>query len=59
MENFNLGDILFQLFLFFGMIVFILLLFFFFRSNKKRKMQLDRLEEKMDQVLEQLAKNKF
>ena len=54
MSSFNIGDILFQL-VYLAFLVFILsLIVSFFRSRKKRRMQMDRLEEKIDALNEQL-----
>ena len=54
MSSFNIGDMIFQLF-YLGFIVFIIsLIVSFFRSRKKRRMQMDRLEEKIDALNEQL-----
>ncbi|MGE7603432.1 resistance to Congo red protein [Peribacillus sp. NPDC097675] len=54
MSSFNIGDMLYQLF-FIGFIVLIIcLIVSIFRSSKKRRMQMDRLEEKIDALNEQL-----
>ncbi|MED4532940.1 DUF4083 domain-containing protein [Metabacillus fastidiosus] len=46
-----------QLF-YFGFLLFIIVLIisFFLRSNKKRNSQLDRMEKKLDELIEQLKK---
>ncbi|MED4452499.1 DUF4083 domain-containing protein [Metabacillus fastidiosus] len=46
-----------QLF-YFGFLSFVIVLIIsvFLRSNKKRKSQLDRMEDKLDELLEQLKK---
>ncbi|PLS03364.1 DUF4083 domain-containing protein [Neobacillus cucumis] len=46
----NIGDIIFQLFAILVPIVFIVAIIFFVRSSKKRKEQLDRIEEKLDRI---------
>ena len=46
----NIGDIIFQLFAILVHIVFIVAIIFFVRSSKKRKEQLDRIEEKLDRI---------
>ncbi|WP_328028585.1 DUF4083 family protein [Metabacillus fastidiosus] len=53
----NIGDIVVQLF-YFGFLLFIIVLIisFFLRSNKKRNSQLDRMEKKLDELIEQLKK---
>lgn len=45
---FNIGDVIFQLFALLIPIVIIVAIIFFVRSSKKRKEQLDRIEEKLD-----------
>jgi cbb3-type cytochrome oxidase subunit 3 len=44
----NVGDIIFQLFALGIPIFFIAILFLFWRSSKKKKAQLNRIEEKLD-----------
>ncbi|MEK5392822.1 DUF4083 domain-containing protein [Margalitia sp. FSL K6-0131] len=44
----NTGDIIFQLFTFCIPIVFLVFIISFIVSNKKRKKQLKRIEEKLD-----------
>jgi hypothetical protein len=46
----NVGDIIFQLFALGVLISFIAILFLFWRSSKKRKEQLNRIEDKLDLV---------
>lgn len=53
----NIGDIVFQLFTFLIPIILIVLLIVFVRSSKKRNQQLKRMEEKLDKVSEQKARN--
>ncbi|WNS76476.1 DUF4083 family protein [Bacillus sp. DTU_2020_1000418_1_SI_GHA_SEK_038] len=52
----NIGDIIFQLFALLIPIVIIVGIVFFVRSSKKRKEQLDRIEEKLDRATGQLQK---
>jgi uncharacterized protein YoxC len=51
-----IGDIIYQLFTILIPIVFIVAIIFFVRSSKKRKKQLDRIEEKLDKVSGQAPK---
>jgi uncharacterized protein YoxC len=51
-----IGDIIYQLFTILIPIVFIVAIIFFVRSSKKRKEQLDRIEEKLDKVSGQAPK---
>ncbi|MGM0879152.1 MAG: DUF4083 domain-containing protein [Bacillota bacterium] len=46
----NVGDIIFQLFALGVPIFFIVILFLFWRSLKKKKEQLNRIEEKLDSL---------
>lgn len=55
-EMINIGDILFQLFGILVLVFFIAIIVFVARSSKKRKDQLDRIEEKLDRVLRQIPK---
>ena len=50
LSSFNLGDALFQLFSFAFIVLIIALIVSLFRSNKKRKNQLDRIENKIDDM---------
>lgn len=52
----NIGDILFQLFAILVPIIFIVAIVFFIRSSKRRKEQLDRIEEKLDRTPGQSSK---
>lgn len=52
----NFGDLIFQLFALLVPIVFIVALVFFIRSSKKRKEQLDRIEEKLDPTYQKSSK---
>lgn len=55
MSSFNIGDVLFQL-VYLGFLIFIIsLIVSFFRSRKKHSIQMDRLEEKIDTLIEQLC----
>lgn len=57
MSGFNAGDMLFQLF-YLGFLVWIIsLIVSFVRSRKKQKIQLDRMEKKIDSLTEQLKKS--
>lgn len=55
----NIGDIIFQLFVFLIPIVIIVAIIYFVRSSKKRKEQLDRIEEKLDRASGQTQKNRL
>ncbi len=46
----NVGDIIFQLFALGIPIFFIAIILLFWRSSKKKKEQLDRIEEKVDSM---------
>lgn len=46
----NVGDIIFQLFAIGVPVFFIVILYLFWRSLKKKKDQLDRIEEKLDSL---------
>ena len=46
----NAGDIIFQLFALGVPIFFIAILLFYWRSSKKKKEQLNRIEEKLDSI---------
>lgn len=46
----NVGDIIFQLFTFGSIIIFIGIFFLFLRSSKKKKEQLDRIENKLNSL---------
>lgn len=48
--GFNNGDLIFQLFTLGVPIFFIAILFLFWRSSKKKKAQLNRIEEKLDSL---------
>lgn len=52
----NIGDIIFQLISFIVLGFIILFIVSFFRSLKYRFSQLDRVEKKLDEVLEQQRK---
>jgi uncharacterized protein YoxC len=52
----NIGDIIFQLFAILVPIFFIVIIVFFVRSSRKRKEQLDRIEEKLDRASGQTHK---
>jgi large-conductance mechanosensitive channel len=55
-SSINVGDIIFQLvnFGFFGIAIIIVVSFF--RSNKKRRNQLNRIEEKLNLLTEEIKK---
>ncbi len=53
MSEFHLGDALFQLVVLGGLVVLVFLIVKGIRSFGKRKAQLDRLESKMDSLLEE------
>ncbi|MCM3618281.1 hypothetical protein M3936_11895 [Sutcliffiella horikoshii] len=53
MSEFHLGDALFQLVVLGGLVVMVFLIVKGIRSFGKRKAQLDRLESKMDSLLEE------
>ncbi|MDQ0232604.1 DUF4083 domain-containing protein [Metabacillus malikii] len=53
----NIGDALFQLFYLAFIVLIVALIVSFFRSYKKRNNQLDRIEEKIDDVNQQLKKD--
>ncbi|WP_187393466.1 hypothetical protein [Bacillus sp. E214] len=53
----NIGDIIYQLFSILVVIFFIVMIVSFFRSSKKRKEQLDRIENKLDKLSGQSTKN--
>ncbi|KOO46478.1 hypothetical protein [Priestia koreensis] len=56
MSTFNVGDAIYQL-VFLALLVFVIyFIVTFFRSNKKRKTQLDRIEQKIHDVEERLNK---
>ncbi|MEW4283586.1 DUF4083 domain-containing protein [Priestia koreensis] len=56
MSTFNVGDAIYQL-VFLALLVFVIyFIVAFFRSNKKRKTQLDRIEQKIQGVEERLNK---
>ncbi|MCM3006336.1 DUF4083 domain-containing protein [Priestia koreensis] len=56
MSTFNIGDAIYQL-VFLALLVFVIyFIVAFFRSNKKRKTQLDRIEQKIQGVEERLNK---
>ena len=55
----NIGDIIYQLFSILVVIFFIVMIVSFFRSSKKRKEQLDRIENKLDKLSEQSTKNQL
>ena len=46
----NIGDILFQLISLAIPIVFIVLIIYFWRASRQKKEQLNRIEEKLDQI---------
>ncbi|MFD1777206.1 DUF4083 family protein [Fredinandcohnia salidurans] len=52
----NIGDIIFQLFALLIPIAIIVAIIIFVRSSKKRKEQLDRIEEKLDRASGQSPK---
>ncbi|MEH7374462.1 DUF4083 domain-containing protein [Neobacillus drentensis] len=52
----NVGDIIFQLIYFGFLVLFIILIVSYFRSNKKRWNQLDRIEEKLNLLTEEIKK---
>jgi hypothetical protein len=52
----NVGDIIFQLIYFGFLVLFIILIVSYFRSNKKRRNQLDRIEEKLNLLTEEIKK---
>ncbi|MGE7215398.1 DUF4083 domain-containing protein [Priestia koreensis] len=57
MSTFNIGDAIYQL-VFLALLVFVIyFIMAFFRSNKKRKTQLDRIEQKIQDVEERLNKH--
>ncbi|UNL83758.1 DUF4083 domain-containing protein [Priestia koreensis] len=57
MSTFNIGDAIYQL-VFLALLVFVIyFIVAFFRSNKKRKTQLDRIEQKIQDVEERLNKH--
>lgn len=58
MSGLNWGDILFQLLNIAFLVLIVVLIVSFLRSNKRRRNQLDRLEQKMDEIQEQLNKGK-
>lgn len=49
----NIGDIIFQLFAILVPIFIVVVIVFLVRSSKKRKEQLDRIEDKLDRASEQ------
>ncbi|RSD28873.1 DUF4083 domain-containing protein [Mesobacillus subterraneus] len=52
----NIGDIIFQLFTLLIPFSLIAAIIYFVRSSKKRKEQLDRIEEKLDRAARQQPK---
>ncbi|CAH2716731.1 hypothetical protein BACCIP111895_03919 [Neobacillus rhizosphaerae] len=52
----NIGDIIFQLFVFLVPIILIFLLVGYFRSSQTRNKQIKRIEDKLDSVIEQESK---
>lgn len=52
-NSFNLGDALIQLFSLVFIVLIIVLIVSAFRSNNKRKIQLDRIEKKIDNLNQQ------
>jgi hypothetical protein len=56
MNTINAGDIIFQLINIGFFVLFIILIVSYFRSNKKRRNQLDRIEEKLNLLTEEFKK---
>ncbi|CAG9621292.1 DUF4083 domain-containing protein [Sutcliffiella rhizosphaerae] len=57
--SFTLGDALFQLFSIGLVVLIIVLIMSFFRSNKKRKNQLDRMKQKINEIDAQIKKGNY
>jgi large-conductance mechanosensitive channel len=59
-SSINIGDIIFQLVDFGFLALIIILIVSYFRTNKKRRNQLDRIEEKLNLLTEEIKnfKNK-
>jgi len=55
-SSINVGDIIFQLVNFGFLALFIILIVSYFSSNKKRRKQLDRIEEKLNILNEEIKK---
>lgn len=55
-SSFRVGDALAQLFFIGFLVLMFVLIFSFFRSNKNRRIQLNRIEKKMDDLKEQIKK---
>jgi large-conductance mechanosensitive channel len=54
----NVGDIIFQLIYFIFLALLIILIVSYFRTKKKRKNQLDKIEEKLNILTEDIKKLK-
>lgn len=54
----NIGDVLVTLFSFGFLIIIAIIVVSLFRSNNKRKNQLDRVEQKIDDLNKQVKNNK-
>jgi hypothetical protein len=55
-SSINIGDVIFQLIMFGFLALFIILIVSYFRSKMKRRTQLDRIEEKLNFLTEEVKK---